>query len=40
MNRKLKILLLQKDIYRSQGGGQTVYQKTKKSPNIDFFTYL
>ena len=41
MNSKLKILLLQKDIYRSQGGGQTVYQKIiQKSPNIDFFYFI
>ena len=41
MNSKLKILLLQKDIYRSHGGGQTVYQKIiQKSPNIDFFYFI
>ena len=41
MHKKLKILLLQKDLYRSQGGGQSVYQKIiKKCPNIDFFYFL
>lgn len=39
--RRMKVLLIQNDLYNHIGGGQTVYQKMiESSPDIEFFYFL